>query len=585
MPSPRLLVGALVGALTLALLPTTAFATDVQFTSDPPGLQLSVDDQVAVTPFTRSFDPREQVTIDAPTPQSLLGYDYEFGVWGGRRIPKRSTITVGDSDTTYTAIFNFTGLRTAVGTSEIGTHVSSANPGKGETYRALATRSATLDRLRLYLDPASTARSLSLGIYADGGATPGVLLAGGVAAATAGAWNDVKLGVQPKLVAGRTYWIGLLNPASGDGVLRWRDRAGGSGGPEETSSSEELGSLPASWLTGRRFSDGPLAAYGLSPAPPPPDLGIDVEPGRLNFAASAGRGSPAPQTIAVQANSGGCGPCHWEVSDDAPWLSVTPGDGDWPTELSVSADTKGLAAGTYRATVQIDRGAGIDATKVPVTLRVNSPSADLVGAWGFDESGGSVVSDSSGNGNDGTITGAVRTSGGMYGGGIAFDGQDDFITVPDSNSLDVGDGVTVEGWVRPNIVTGSWRALALKESPSGEAWGAFAAGGTTGMPAGVVFTTAQGRANGLARLALSPTWTHVAMTYDGTAVRLYVSGRLVASTAATGRLLQTSRPLRIGGDMLGEWFDGVIDEVRVYDRALSPAEIQTDIATPITPAG
>src|SRR5262249_22706344 len=157
-------------ALTLALLPATAFATQVQFTSDPPGLQLSVDDQLAATPFTRTFDPGEQVTIDAPTPQSVLGYDYEFGVWGGRRIPKRSTITSGDSDTTYTAIFNSTGLRTIVGTSEIGTHVSSANPGKGESYRTLATRSAALDRLRLYLDPDSTAKSLSLGVYADGGA-------------------------------------------------------------------------------------------------------------------------------------------------------------------------------------------------------------------------------------------------------------------------------------------------------------------------------------------------------------------------------------------------------------------------------
>jgi hypothetical protein len=78
-------------------------------------------------------------------------------------------------------------------------------------------------------------------------------------------------------------------------------------------------------------------------------------------------------------------------------------------------------------------------------------------------------------------------------------------------------------------------------------------------------------------------WTHVALTYDGSQLRLYVNGVQVASKARAGAI-QTpgSNPLWIGGNVpYGEYFRGVIDEVRVYSRALSAGEIQTDMATPL----
>ena len=70
------------------------------------------------------------------------------------------------------------------------------------------------------------------------------------------------------------------------------------------------------------------------------------------------------------------------------------------------------------------------------------------------------------------------------------------------------------------------------------------------------------------------TWTHVALTYDGTMIRLFVNGTQVASTAVDGRFDSRS-PLWIGGNLpYGEYFKGLIDEVRVYNRALGAAEIQ-----------
>jgi hypothetical protein len=74
----------------------------------------------------------------------------------------------------------------------------------------------------------------------------------------------------------------------------------------------------------------------------------------------------------------------------------------------------------------------------------------------------------------------------------------------------------------------------------------------------------------------------VATTYDGTTHRLYVNGTQVAAVARTGKLATSGQPLRIGGNtVFNEWFNGTLDEVRVYNRALSAAEVATDQATPL----
>src|SRR5204863_2258476 len=81
-------------------------------------------------------------------------------------------------------------------------------------------------------------------------------------------------------------------------------------------------------------------------------------------------------------------------------------------------------------------------------------------------------------------------------------------------------------------------------------------------------------------------WSHVALTYDGTAMRLFQDGVEVGSQAQTGAIVTTAGSLRIGGNTIWpEWFDGLIDEVRVYNRALSASEIATDMNTPITGGG
>ena len=80
-------------------------------------------------------------------------------------------------------------------------------------------------------------------------------------------------------------------------------------------------------------------------------------------------------------------------------------------------------------------------------------------------------------------------------------------------------------------------------------------------------------------------WSHVALTYDGATLRLYVNATQVASRGTTGSIQTPGSPLWIGGNRpYGEYFRGLIDDVRVYDRALRRDEIRDDMATPVDSA-
>jgi hypothetical protein len=77
-------------------------------------------------------------------------------------------------------------------------------------------------------------------------------------------------------------------------------------------------------------------------------------------------------------------------------------------------------------------------------------------------------------------------------------------------------------------------------------------------------------------------WIHLAATYNGTRQRLYVNGIRVASRPQSGSIQTSSWPLRFGGNVVwGEFFKGLIDEVRLYNRALTQAEILIDMNTPV----
>jgi chitodextrinase len=203
----------------------------------------------------------------------------------------------------------------------------------------------------------------------------------------------------------------------------------------------------------------------------------------------------------------------------------------------------------------------------------------LISAYSFNEGSGTTVTDLSGNGNNGIISNATWTGSGKYGSGLVFNGTTAQITINDSASLHLTTGLTLEAWVNPTTVSSAWRDVIYKGDDNYYLEATTAAGGVPAI--GQLVGSTHGETYGLTPLPVN-TWTHLAATYDGIVQRLYVNGTEVANHPQTGSIVTSSNPLQIGGDNIySQHFAGMIDEVRVYNVALKPSDIQADMATPL----
>ena len=254
-----------------------------------------------------------------------------------------------------------------------------------------------------------------------------------------------------------------------------------------------------------------------------------------------------------------------------------------PTATAYS-DTGLSPSTTYRYQVRaVDPSGNLGeySTAAEATTAVAPPTPPgLVGGWAFNEGAGTTTADASGKGNLGTVMGASWATQGRYGNALSFNGANSMVRVADSASLDLTSAMTLSAWIRPTANQNGWRTILQREAdayflnasnsdgplrPSG--------GGTLG-----------GNTQYLSGPTANPvnTWTYVAFTYDGAALRVFVNGTQVATRAATGAIQTTNNPLWIGGNSpYGEYFQGLIDEVRVYDRALPQADIQADMNSPV----
>jgi hypothetical protein len=137
--------------------------------------------------------------------------------------------------------------------------------------------------------------------------------------------------------------------------------------------------------------------------------------------------------------------------------------------------------------------------------------------------------------------------------------------------------MTLEAWVNPSVMNGVWCDVIYKGKDNYY----LEADSTNSKPA--TRCTSTGALFGTETLLVN-TWTHLASTYDGTTLRLYVNGVQVISRAQTGPIVVSGNPLQIGGDTFySQYFQGKIDEVRIYNSALSGSQIRSDMNAPITP--
>jgi len=255
------------------------------------------------------------------------------------------------------------------------------------------------------------------------------------------------------------------------------------------------------------------------------------------------------------------------------------GNPDTTAPYQLTWDTNGAADGLHTLTAVARDASGNTTTSAPRSPRVHNTG--LVAAYGFEEGSGTTAQDLI-NGFDGVITGATRVTGGRFGSALSFDGADDWVTVNDRIELDLMNGGTLEAWVRPSTVT-DWRSVVIKESSGGGVPYTLYASSASGVPAAHIFDGTTRDAFGPAPLGLS-TWTHLAMSWDGTTLRLFVDGAEIATQPYSTALIASSGAVRIGGtSVASQYFGGLIDEVRIFDHARTAAEIAADMNVPVGP--
>ncbi|MEM9818787.1 MAG: LamG-like jellyroll fold domain-containing protein, partial [Cyanobacteria bacterium P01_D01_bin.6] len=205
------------------------------------------------------------------------------------------------------------------------------------------------------------------------------------------------------------------------------------------------------------------------------------------------------------------------------------------------------------------------------------PTAGLVGHWTFDESSGSQVVDTTGahSGNLTNMTGSEWTAG-QIGGGLAFDGSNDRVVIADADALDLSNTLTLTTWVKADHF-GDWNGLIVKGDQD------IAYGLALASDGGLSFTANYGSLSGAVGsddwlsngTITAGQWHHVAVTYDGSNIQFYIDGQLDSSFAKSNLTFGNSDAgLLLGADLAGTHFDGVLDDARVYNRALEIGEIE-----------
>ena len=213
-------------------------------------------------------------------------------------------------------------------------------------------------------------------------------------------------------------------------------------------------------------------------------------------------------------------------------------------------------------------------------------SSGLVAAYSFDEGTGTAVLDQSGNNLTGTIVGATWTTSGRYGNALSFNGVSSYVDLGNPVALHLTGSMTLEAWIKAVANPSDDGQIIAKSNGAG--WQLKTSPDTGPHTFGVKVSASS--SVGVQRYSTTVpalgTWYHIAGVYDAAAGTLstYVNGALdngtLRGTVPTAQIDQSVN-VNIGRRTGGLYFNGLIDEVRIYNRALSQAEIQVDMATPV----
>jgi len=220
-----------------------------------------------------------------------------------------------------------------------------------------------------------------------------------------------------------------------------------------------------------------------------------------------------------------------------------------------------------------------------------SMSDGLVLYYAFDEGSGDTVKDLSGNNNDGTIHGAGWADG-KFDDALEFNGKDTYVDTGESESLQVKKEITLAAWINmavlPSQMDNNSRIIARENSGAGAPWASYALTVNCGLTGFLGFDICAD-VDYVYPKQTTPleigVWYHVAGVYDGSKCDIYLDGEVEGSLPQTGDLVMNPDiNTMVGADVNRniQFYEGVIDEVVIYNRVLSPEEIKTLTERPLS---
>ncbi|GAA3407421.1 Ig-like domain-containing protein [Paenibacillus hodogayensis] len=219
--------------------------------------------------------------------------------------------------------------------------------------------------------------------------------------------------------------------------------------------------------------------------------------------------------------------------------------------------------------------------EVPYVSGPNSPIRGLVAHWNFEQVTDGKVADMSGNGHTATVTNAQLTPNGRVGSGLEFNGTNAYVNAGPASDYQLTDALSVAMWIRPDeqTVTGRHRFISWTDgfriTGNGFELG-FESGGTRLMYTFKNETTHEAISSYFAQTTRWGKWMHLAATWElsSKTISLYTDGKLAGKATFNGPLPVPTSNVLIGRGEEAFFHKGTIDEIKLYNKALTEAEIQ-----------
>jgi glucose/arabinose dehydrogenase/PKD repeat protein len=309
----------------------------------------------------------------------------------------------------------------------------------------------------------------------------------------------------------------------------------------------------------------------------------DTQPPTVKITAPTG-GSTVSGTVSVTATaSDNVGVLGVQFKLDGKVLGAE----DTVAPYATSWNTTVVPNGSHVITAVARDAAGHATTASSVTVTVSNtiPQNSLSAAYSFSEGSGSTSADVSGHGNILSLKGAIWTTAGKIGPALSFNGTSAYAVAPAASTLNLGATGTTEVWVKLNVIN-RWHGLIAKGNLNTDNAHNYSLEVNNLNRAVCVIGNGTSSQTLVSATAVGAgVFIHLACTWDATTLRLYINGVQNASLTRTVTPAANSSPLYIG--QFGgpaDFTSGTIDEVRIYNIALSGAQILADMTKPATPA-